>query len=135
MSFVENRNPQQASILRSVLLTLVLLMLFCVGWHYLALMPIFAGMAAMMTGGVWAILIGSVVAYCVIMLLAFVLSGIGLMLITIFGLIIALLALVLAPFAFPILVPLAIVLAFIVIHRRRQHKLTKQKNGQFNQLP
>ena len=86
MSFVENHNPQQASIVRSVLLTLVLLAIFCIAWHFLAFMPIFAGMAAMMTGGVWAILIGSVVAYCVIMLLAFVLSGIGLMLIAIFGL-------------------------------------------------
>lgn len=100
-----------------IAIALLVILGVILGWHFL-----FAGAIAV-TATVWAIVIASVVLFCIGVLSLFILTGIGVFLIGLLGFIWAILAIALFPIVFPILVPLLIVLLFISYIRNKQKKI------------
>lgn len=82
------------------------------------LFPVALG-AFVLTGGVWGTLLASICFIGVACLLAFIFTGVGLLLLGVFAFAWTLVVIFLFPFFFPVLVPLLIVLLFISFLRRR----------------
>jgi hypothetical protein len=98
---------------------ILLILLFAIGGHFLlgAL-----GVTLVLTAGLWVAIIASIVIFCVAIVLFFVFTGIGMLIVGGFSLIWVILALVLFPVLLPILLPLLVVLAFIGMIRKKQAK-------------
>jgi hypothetical protein len=62
--------------------------------------------------GVWGLMLGGIVLFCVAILLVFVLAGVGLIILGVFILVGLILAAVLFPFMLPLLIPLFVVWVF-----------------------
>ena len=99
------------SISKTIVLTvLAVLVISLLVWHLL--LPLL-GVSIVITGGVWAVAVGTIALICTVSLLFFVFTGIGILLLGIGVLIWTVLAIVLFPFLFPILLP-AVLLMFVI---------------------
>lgn len=97
-------------------LIIALVLLAALGGHYLlALM----GAAVAVSAGLWAVIIGSIIIFCVAIPLFFLFSGLGVLLVVLFAFIWALVAIIAFPILLPILLPLFIILVFVSIMRKR----------------
>ncbi len=95
------------------------------GWFFF--FPILGSVIAL-TAQAWAILVTSVVVFCVAVMLAFVIAGSGIFMLAIGAFIWTLLAILLFPVIFPILVPLFIIFLFIsFIARRLKRKRSEEQ--------
>lgn len=72
--------------------------------------------------GSWGLVVSIVVLFCVAILLAFILAGVGLVVLGVLALTGVILAGVAFPFLLPLLIPLAIVWAFCAGARREKRK-------------
>jgi hypothetical protein len=97
-----------------IAVTLLVILGLILGWHWL-----FVGAVAV-SATVWAVVVTSIVLFCVGVLSLFILTGLGVLFVTLFGLIWTILAVILLPVLFPILVPLLIILLFISYIRKKQ---------------
>jgi len=97
-----------------IAIALIVVLAVILGWHWL-----FAGAIAV-TATVWAIVIASVILFCVGILALFILTGLSILFISGVGLLWTILAIVIFPVLFPILVPLLIILLFISYIRKKQ---------------
>jgi predicted exporter len=70
--------------------------------------------------GVWGLMLGGIVLFCVAILLVFVLAGVGLIILGVFILVGLILAAVLFPFMLPLLIPLFVVWVFCGIFCKRK---------------
>ena len=68
--------------------------------------------------GIWKVMVTSVVLICVGILLTFVFMGVGLVILTVLGLVAFILAIVFLPFLLPLLIPLFLVWLFCVVIRK-----------------
>lgn len=100
-----------------ILLTLLLIAALILGWH--VFFPLLGG-AIVIGGIVWFFLIGSIVAFCLAILLIFVITGAGLIILGSLALIWTLLAVLFFPVLFPILLPLFIILLILAYWRRKR---------------
>lgn len=107
----------------TLILTIVILLALVIGWHLI--FPILGGVIAI-TATAWLVIIGSIVAFCIGILLLFILTGAGIFVLAIFVLIGMIIAVVLFPILFPILIPLFILFLFISYLRRRQTSISKK---------
>lgn len=106
--------------LRALAIGLIIILLVIFAAHMAV--PLVAG-AITLSVGIWTFLIASVVAFCILMVLGFVFTGIGLMVAGGTGLAWLLITLVLFPFLLPILLPLFLVAIFIsYVNKRRASK-------------
>ena len=106
-------------------LMIILLVIFAV---HMAI-PLVAG-AITLSIGIWTFLIASVIGFCVLILLAFVITGIGLVIASGAGFVWLILTLVLFPFLLPLLLPLFLVMIFIsYANKRRQAEHSAAKRG------
>lgn len=101
-----------------LLFTLILLLILIIGWHII--FPLMGGVIAFSVAA-WGALIASVVAFCVAIMLLFVLTGVGIFTLGAVFFVWTLLAILLFPVIFPIIVPLLIIFFFISYFRRKQN--------------
>jgi hypothetical protein len=80
--------------------------------------------------GSWGIIIATVVLFCVAILVTFVLTGVGLVILGCLVLVGMILAAVAFPFLLPLLIPLFIVWAFAAGVRRGKSNMTKTPSSQ-----
>lgn len=107
----------------TLILTIIILLALVIGWHLI--FPILGGVIAI-TATAWLVIVASIVAFCIAILLLFILTGAGIFILAIFALIWIIVAVVLFPILFPILVPLFILFLFISYLRRRQTPTIKK---------
>jgi hypothetical protein len=96
---------------------IILILLFAIGGHFLLGM---LGITLVLTAGLWAAIIASIVIFCVAIVMFFVFTGIGMLIVGGFSLIWVVLAIALFPVLLPVLLPLLVVLAFVGIVRKKQ---------------
>ncbi len=104
------------------LLLIALILLIAIGGHFL--LPVL-GAAVIASSALWGILLATVIIFSVGVLLFFVFSGIGVLIICIIAFILTILGLIFFPIMFPLLIPLFIV--FIVIGAMRRRQEAKQQ--------
>ena len=102
---------------KALIIAITVMLVLLVAWHLL--LPIL-GIAVAVGVGAWAVIVGSVVAFCVAVFLFFLFSGIGSFIVGIFAFVWMIFAITLFPFLFPILMPLLIIVLFIGYVRRRR---------------
>ena len=111
---------------KKLLVLAIILILICVIGSQI-LLPLL-GIAIIMTGVAWGIVVATITLFAVGALLFFILPGILTILLSIFALGWAILAIVLFPFLFPLIMPVFIILVFIAYFSRRKsenHNLEK----------
>ena len=95
---------------RIVIFALLLMFIAVISWHvFMALV----GGALIIGTTAWGVVVGTVFALCVGILLLFLFTGIGILLLGLFAAIWTIVAIVLFPVLFPILAPIFII--FLVI--------------------
>ncbi len=116
------------------LLLIILILLIAIGGHFL--LPVL-GAAVVASSALWGILLATVVIFSVGVLLFFVFSGVGVIIICIAAFVLTILGLVFFPIMFPLLIPLFIVMLVIGAVRRRQvaaqASLNQQNQNHSNQ--
>ena len=112
------QNDKKSASKTIILTVLAVLVISLVVWHLL--LPLL-GISIIVTGSVWAVAVGTVALICVVSLLFFVFTGIGILLLSIGVLIWTILAIVLFPLLFPILLP-ALLLMLMVGYLLRKRK-------------
>ncbi len=117
--------------LKAFFLTLMIVLVLVIGSHlfFPTLAAVIAGGIIAFTAQAWAILVASVVIFCVAVMLLFILTGTGFLILGIGAFVWTLLAIILFPVIFPIIVPLFIIFLFLSYFFRRQKrkKLEDQK--------
>lgn len=98
-------------------LAISILLLLVIGWHFI--FPLLGGVI-IISSAIWIAIIASVVGFSIAILLLFIFSGIGLILLTVGAIIAAIIGIFLFPILFPILIPLLIILAVIAYNMRRK---------------
>ena len=100
-----------------IIATIVLLVALLLGWQLF--FPLMLTAAAI-SAGVWGVLVGMIGLMSIFILLAFLMtSAIGFILLSAIGATLTIAAIVIAPFAFPILLPLLIVLLAVSLMRKK----------------
>ena len=106
--------------LRIVIFALIVMFAAVISWHlFMALV----GGAFIIGTAAWGVVVGAVFALCICILLLFMVTGIGILLLGLFAAIWTIVAIVLFPVLFPILLPLFII--FLVISYLCRKKETK----------
>jgi len=96
---------------------IILVLALVIGWH---LAVAILGGIIVIAAAPWLFMITSIVAFSIGILLLFLFSGVGILILLGLGLIWFLLAVILFPIMFPILIPLFIIMLFISYMRRKQ---------------
>lgn len=111
--------------LKNLAIAFIILLGLLIGWYLL--FPLLGG-AIVITTAIWGIVVGSVVAFCVGILLLFILTGAGIFILG--GIIFAwtVLAIIFFPVMFPVLIPLFIIFLFVSYIRRRQVKKSSNQS-------
>ena len=107
----------RSNVRRALVIALLAIVVLIIGWHII--FPLL-GIAVVMTGSVWGIVVASIALLCMGVLLLFVLPGMLILLVAAIAFIWVVIAIILAPFAFPLLVPLLVILWFVAYLRRRK---------------
>ena len=103
---------------RSLAIALVILLLLILGGH-IALALLNGAVAISLT--VWGLLVASVFFFCLSILLFFILTWTGVLILGFIAAVWTVLAVVLFPILLPILLPLLVILFFISYIRRKQN--------------
>lgn len=114
-----------------LLLAIILILLCVVGFHLL--LPLL-GIAIIMSGAAWGIIVATVTIFTIVALLFFILPGILIALLSLFALGWVILAIVLFPFLFPLVLPVFIILLFIAYISRRNRQPIPPKNDNIKPL-
>ena len=106
-----------------ILFAIFLILLLVFGWHFVA--PVLGLAVVGSIAGLWSLGSAIIVGLCVITLLAFLLSGAWLLIISILGFLITLTGIILFPFLFPILIPIFIIMT--IVSKFCKKRSTKKK--------
>ncbi len=101
-----------------LLIAAIVLILLCVICFY-TLLPIL-GIAVIMSGAAWGIVIATITLFAIACLLFFFIPGILIILLSFFAFGWVILAIALFPFLFPLVLPVFIILLFIAYMSRRR---------------
>jgi hypothetical protein len=101
-----------------VIIYILIALLAAIGVTHM-LLPLFTG-AIVISAGLWGFAVASVIAFCIGILLLFLVVGATALLIVALAVIWTLVAAFLFPLLLPILLPLLVVLGFISFFRRRR---------------
>lgn len=105
--------------LRIVIFALLLMFIAVISWHvFVALL----GGALIIGTTAWGVVVGTVFAMCVAILLLFLFTGLGILLLGLFAAVWTIIAIALFPVLFPILAPIFIIFLVISYFCRRQEK-------------
>ncbi len=110
-------NNKKPRLKKALLIALSVMLGLLVIWHLV--LPMF-NIAIVMSALVWGTLVATVVLLSISILLFYILSGIGIIIICILSCIWFLGTFVLFPFLFPFLLPLLILLLFIAFVRKKE---------------
>lgn len=102
---------------RSLAIALLVLLLLIIGGHIT--LALFTG-AAVVGFGVWGLLVASVFFFSLSILLLFILTWAGAVIIGVIAVIWTIVAIILFPILLPVLLPLLIILFFVSYIRRKQ---------------
>jgi hypothetical protein len=100
--------------LKALIATMIVILILVLGWHIL--FPLLGGVIAI-SALVWGLIIGSILIFCLVILLLFALGGIGVFIVGGLFAVWTLIAIVLFPVLFPILLPLLIIWIFVAVLR------------------
>lgn len=103
--------------LATLFIAIIILLGLVVGWHLI--FPILGGVIAITTLA-WLVIVGSICAFCIGILFLFVLTGTGIIVLSVIALVWLVVAIVFFPILFPLLLPLFIIFLFISYIRRKQ---------------
>lgn len=103
---------------RTLAMALIILLLLILGGH-IALVLLNGAVAVSLT--VWGLLVASIFFFCLSILLFFILTWTGVLILGFMALIWTALAVILFPILLPILLPLLLILFFISYIRRKQN--------------
>ena len=101
-----------------VLTALALMLIMILTWHLL--FPILGLSMIALTAGVWNIAIATIVIICVAALLFFVVTSIGMIVLSVFVMIWTMVAIVLFPILFPIVLPALLLMLVIGLILKRK---------------
>ncbi len=113
------KSEGDSSIKKALLIALIAMVVLLVGWHLL--LPIL-GVAAVFTAGAWGVIMATIVLVAAAVLLFYIFSGIGILIVCVLSGVWIVFSIALFPFIFPLLIPLLILLVFIAFVRRKQIK-------------
>jgi len=99
-----------------LIIALLSILILVAAWHIFFPM---LGVVVAVGAGAWSILVGTVVFLSVAVLLFFLLTGVGILILSIFSFIWVVFAITLFPFLFPLFLPLLVIVLFIAYVRRR----------------
>lgn len=102
------RSPRRSK--APILIAILLIVILVVGWHIFAPM---LGLTVAFTGAAGGMVIATIGVLCVSIVLFFILSGIGMLILGLIAVVWTLVAIVLFPILFPLLVPIVILLLLI----------------------
>lgn len=114
-----NDKPKRSRLVTGLLIAVILMLVLVIGWHLL--FP-FLGVSVVLGAGAWGFVVSTVVVLCVAILLFFILTGIGVLIIGFLAVAWTILAVSLFPVLFPVLIPILIILLFIAIVSRRRRQ-------------
>ena len=103
---------------RSLAIALIILLLLILGGH-IALVLLNGAVAVSLT--VWGLLVASVFFFCLSILLFFILTWTGVLILGFIAAVWTVLAVILFPILLPILLPLFVILFFVSYVRRKQN--------------
>ncbi len=101
------------------IIALVLIAVLIIAWHLL--LPLL-GVSLAITGGIFSALIVTIILMCVGIGLFFLLTGLGVVIVSILAVVVAIVAIILFPVLFPIVVPLLIILLLVGYYRRKNEQ-------------
>jgi len=101
-----------------ILIALAVMLMLIVLWHLL--LPILGISIVALTAGAWNIAIATVVIICISALLFFIVTGIGMLILSAFVLIWTIAAIVLFPILFPIVLPALLLMLVIGLILKRK---------------
>ena len=102
---------------KALVIALVLMLLLLAGWYLI--LPVL-GVAVVLTVAVWGVVLATVILFVLGILLFYLFTGVGILIICILGLVWFIGALVFFPFLFPLLLPLLILLLVIAFVRKKK---------------
>lgn len=112
-------DEKKSSLRKGLFIALAIMIVLLVGW-YLVFPAL--GIAVAMTAAAWGIIVATVIVLAVGILTFYIFAGVGIIVVSILGVLWFIAALVLFPFLFPFLLPLLIILLFIAFARRKESK-------------
>jgi len=100
-----------------LIVAIILILISVIGFHLL--LPLL-GIAIIMSGAAWGIIVATITLFAIATLLFFILPGILIILLSLFALGWVVLAIILFPFLFPLVVPVFIILLCIAYISKRK---------------
>lgn len=94
----------------SWLIAIVLILLLVFGWHLV--LPVL-GLTMVVTAVTWGVVVATITMLSIVIILFFVFSSVGILVLGIFGFLWVIVAIILFPVIFPIVIPLLIIFLFI----------------------
>jgi len=113
------KETSQNGLMKPFFIALMIMLALLAIWHWL--LPAL-GVVLVLSASVWSVLVAAVILCSVSILLFFILTGIGLLLLAGFATIGLVFAVIFEPVLFPILIPLLIMALFIAYVRRQKNK-------------
>lgn len=107
METESNQHNQPTMYKNIILITLFVMLGLLIAWH--VLMPIL-GITLVISAGAWGVATASIMVMCIAILLFFLFTGAGVLLLGLFALIWTIIAIALFPLLFPILAPIFILM-------------------------
>lgn len=100
-----------------LLIAIILILLSVIGFHLL--LPLL-GIAIIMSGAAWGVIVATIALFAIAALLFFIIPGILVLLLSLFAFGWVIIAIVLFPFLFPLILPVFIILLFVAYMTRKK---------------
>ena len=111
------KSTGDSSLKKPLLIALITMLVLLTAWHLV--FPII-GAAIVITAAAWAVIMMTIVFVAVAVLLFYIFSALGILILCAVSSIWIILAIAIFPFIFPLLIPLLILLIFMAFIRRRK---------------
>lgn len=105
---------------KALIVAIALILLCVIGFHLL--LPLL-GIAFVLTGAMWGVIVATITLFAIAALLFFILPGILILLLSLFALGWVIFSIIFFPLLFPLVMPVFIILLFIAYTARRNRKL------------
>ena len=110
-------NEKKSTLKKALLIAFIVMLVLLVGWYLF--LPVL-GVATVMTAAALGTVVATVILVAVAVLLFYILSGIGIVILAVLASIWIIFSITLFPFVFPLLIPLLIILIFVAFIRRHE---------------
>jgi len=114
----DNQKPKRS--MGPVVFAILLILILVVGWHLI--LPIL-GLTIAFTATVWGVVVATIVILSIAIILFFIFTGIGMLILGLIAFVWAIVAIGLFPFLFPLIAPIIILLILIAyLFGKRKNK-------------